>query len=84
MVRKIFTIPDDMNDALEKLATKNNQPVAALLRTAIGEYLKHEGIEVSTAVQWGGKRDDESDDDAASERTDHQLRPTRTTRHHSN
>lgn len=53
MKRIVFHAPDDMYEAIERLAKKRRAPVAAIIREAVEEYLSARGVDVDGRVVWG-------------------------------
>jgi hypothetical protein len=52
-----LTLPDEMQEALQKAAETEDRVVASIIRRAIAEYLqKHHGVEVGHTMKWGGNR----------------------------
>lgn len=50
-------MPEDMLQALQDIAKKEDRVVAALVRRLVSEYLSKEyGIEIDSAMQRGGYR----------------------------
>lgn len=56
MARLSITIPDEAWDALNEMSKSTGRPLALIVREALEGYLTAQGIEVSTKVEWGGKR----------------------------
>jgi predicted transcriptional regulator len=64
MKRIVFHAPDDMYEAIERMAQKRRAPLSAILREACEEYLSARGVDVDGRVTWG-KPADGSDDKAS-------------------
>lgn len=56
MPKLLITIPDDMQEALQEIATRSNKPMAAIVRESLAKSLKSEGYALSHHVRWGGER----------------------------
>lgn len=58
MANKVgITLPDDMHNALQKIAQDEDRVISYLVRRAIAEFLlKNYNIEVGHTMDWGGKR----------------------------
>lgn len=67
MAKIIITMPDEMQQALQNIAKKEDRVIAAIIRRLVSEYLsKEHGIDIDPTMQRGGYRggskgeDDES------------------------
>ena len=55
MAKVIINLPEEMHAALNKIATKEDKVVSAIVRRLISEYLAREyGIEIDPTMRWGG------------------------------
>ena len=57
MARLSVTIPDEAWTALSEMSKTTGRPLALIIREALESYLTAQGIDVSTKVEWGGKRE---------------------------
>ncbi|GEM_PF-1761289 len=57
MAKIIMNMPDDMQEALQNIAKKEDRVIAAIIRRLISEYLAKEyGIDIDPSMQRGGYR----------------------------
>lgn len=64
MPKILITMPEDMLQALQDIAKKEDRVVAALIRRLVSEYLAKEyGIEIDSKMQRGGYRGVKKEDD---------------------
>lgn len=57
MAKMHLTLPDDMQEALQKASKTEDRVIASIIRRAIAEYLqKHHDMKVEHNMTWGGNR----------------------------
>jgi predicted transcriptional regulator len=58
MANKVgITLPEDMFQALQKIAEDEDKVISYIVRRALAEYLlRNYGITVQHKMDWGGKR----------------------------
>lgn len=55
-------VPDEMDDAVRRLADERGAPLSNFVRMIVAEYLAEHGVKIESKVKWGGNRRDKSDD----------------------
>jgi hypothetical protein len=64
MPKILITMPEEMLQALQDIAKKEDRVVAALIRRLVSEYLSKEyGLEIDSKMQRGGYRGGKKEDD---------------------
>jgi hypothetical protein len=64
MPKILITLPEDMLEALQNIAKKEDRVIAAIVRRLVSEYLSKEyGIEIDPSMQRGGYRGGSKDKD---------------------
>lgn len=58
-------VPDEMDDAVRRLADERGATLSNFVRLIVADYLAEHGEKVETKVQWGGKRRDQKDNKRA-------------------
>ena len=57
MAKMHLTLPDEMQQALQKASEDEDRVIASIIRRAIAEYLvKHHNVKVEHTMTWGGNR----------------------------
>ncbi len=57
MAKMHLTLPDDMQEALQKASKTEDRVIASIIRRAISEYLqRHHDMKVEHNMTWGGNR----------------------------
>lgn len=65
MQKLLITVPDEMYEAIQRIATEEDKVLAAIIRRAIAEHLASRyNIEVDHVVQRGGNRRSKPDDES--------------------
>lgn len=52
----VFTVTDDMEEALNEEARRRGAPVASVVREVLKEFFAKQGKKVDSEVTWGGNR----------------------------
>jgi hypothetical protein len=64
MPKILITMPEEMLQALQDIAKKEDRVVAALIRRLVSEYLSKEyGLEIDSKMQRGGYRGGKKEDE---------------------
>ena len=66
--RILITLPESMYAALRRISVAEDVPMAAIIRYALEQWMREQGIKVRDDIVWGGaqytpKRQEESDTD---------------------